>query len=207
MTKHVLALDQGTTSSRAIVFGRDGRAAASAQKEFPQILPAPGHVEHEPEAIWQSQLETARQALAKARLGAGDIAAIGVTNQRETTILWERATGKPVANAFVWQSRAADAREPVGVVRPLVGRWTTTDPAYAGRYIEITPEEIAFGQGAEGEARHRIVGVWRVGRDSRAIFYSIRYAAEDGEVEVGVRSSPRQLRLMNLPKVVWRRAS
>src|SRR3954470_10643614 len=101
----VLALDQGTTSSRSILFGRDGRAVASAQQEFPQILPSPGHVEHDPEAIWQSQLGTARAVLDKAKAAAADIAAIGITNQRETTVLWEKATGKPVANAIVWQSR------------------------------------------------------------------------------------------------------
>ncbi len=103
--KYVLALDQGTTSSRAIVFGRDGRAVASAQREFEQILPSPGHVEHDPEAIWSSQLDVARQALAKAKLTAADLAALGVTNQRETTVLWERDSGRPVANAIVWQSR------------------------------------------------------------------------------------------------------
>jgi glycerol kinase len=102
---YILSLDQGTTSSRSIVFGRDGRAVASAQQEFPQILPSPGHVEHDPEAIWQSQLATAKKALAEAKLAAKDIAAIGITNQRETTVLWEKATGKPVANAIVWQSR------------------------------------------------------------------------------------------------------
>jgi glycerol kinase len=101
----VLALDQGTTSSRAIVFGRDGRAVASAQQEFPQIFPSPGHVEHDPEAIWSSQLAVAREALAKAGATAADVAAIGITNQRETTVLWDRQTGKPVANAIVWQSR------------------------------------------------------------------------------------------------------
>ncbi|MBC8117818.1 MAG: glycerol kinase GlpK [Candidatus Saccharimonas sp.] len=105
MSKFVLALDQGTTSSRSIVFGRDGRAVASAQQEFPQIYPQPGHVEHDPEAIWATQLQTAKDALAKAKLNASDIAAIGVTNQRETTVLWDRTTGRPVANAIVWQSR------------------------------------------------------------------------------------------------------
>jgi glycerol kinase len=107
VTRYVLALDQGTTSSRAIVFGRDGRIVSQAQREFPQILPAPGIVEHDPEAIWDSQLAVAREALAAARLSAADIAALGVTNQRETTILWERASGRPVANAMVWQSRAS----------------------------------------------------------------------------------------------------
>src|SRR5438067_1309550 len=107
MSRYILALDQGTSSSRAIVFGHDGRPVASAQQEFPQILPAPGIVEHDPEAIWNSQLAVAREALKRARASATDIAAIGVTNQRETTILWERDSGKPVANAIVWQSRVS----------------------------------------------------------------------------------------------------
>src|SRR5688500_103346 len=105
--RFVLALDQGTTSSRSIVFGRDGRAVATAQREFPQIFPGPGLVEHDPEAIWTSQLETAREALAEAGAPASDVAAIGITNQRETTILWDRQTGKAVANAIVWQSRVS----------------------------------------------------------------------------------------------------
>jgi glycerol kinase len=103
--KYVLALDQGTTSSRAIVFDRSGKAVSTAQQEFPQIFPGPGHVEHDPEAIWDTQLHTAREAIARAGISALDLAAIGVTNQRETTVLWEKATGKPVANAIVWQSR------------------------------------------------------------------------------------------------------
>jgi glycerol kinase len=106
-TTYILALDQGTTSSRAIVFGRDGRVVSMAQQEFPQIFPKPGDVEHDPEAIWESQLATAREALKKANVEPSQIAAIGVTNQRETTILWEKATGKPVANAIVWQSRVS----------------------------------------------------------------------------------------------------
>lgn len=103
--KYVLALDQGTTSSRAIVFDKSGRAVAAAQQEFPQLFPGPGHVEHDPEAIWSSQLQTARDAIAKAGITAADLAAIGVTNQRETTVLWDKATGKAVGNAIVWQSR------------------------------------------------------------------------------------------------------
>jgi glycerol kinase len=103
--KVVLALDQGTTSSRAIVFDRTGSIVASAQQEFPQLFPAPGHVEHDPEAIWDSQLATARTALARAGVTAADVAAIGVTNQRETTVLWERDSGRAIGNAIVWQSR------------------------------------------------------------------------------------------------------
>jgi len=105
--RYVLALDQGTTSSRAIVFGRDGRIVSAAQQEFEQILPAPGLVEHDPEAIWSSQLTVAQEALRKAKLGPENIAALGVTNQRETTILWEKSSGKPVSNAIVWQSRVS----------------------------------------------------------------------------------------------------
>src|SRR5688572_26829006 len=105
MSKYVLALDQGTTSSRAIVFDRRGRAIAMAQQEVPPIFPGPGEVEHDPEAIWSSQVQTARDAIARAGIGAADLAALGITNQRETTVLWERATGRPVANAIVWQSR------------------------------------------------------------------------------------------------------
>jgi glycerol kinase len=105
MTQYILALDQGTTSSRSILFGHDGRAVAIAQEELPQILPAPGVVEHDPEAIWQSQLRTARQVLQQAQVGPERIAAIGITNQRETTLVWERDSGRPVAHALVWQSR------------------------------------------------------------------------------------------------------
>jgi glycerol kinase len=107
MGKFVLALDQGTTSSRAIVFGHDGRMVSVAQREFPQILPGPGNVEHDPVDIWESQLATARQALAAAALEAADLAAIGITNQRETTVLWERDSGRPIAHAIVWQSRVS----------------------------------------------------------------------------------------------------
>jgi glycerol kinase len=105
--RYVLALDQGTTSSRAMLFGRDGRVVAVAQREFPQIFPKPGDVEHDPEAIWTSQLETAREVLRTAGVAAADVAAIGVTNQRETTVLWDKQTGKPVAPAIVWQSRVS----------------------------------------------------------------------------------------------------
>jgi glycerol kinase len=106
----VLALDQGTTSSRAIVFDRQGRALATAQREFPQRFPAPGHVTHDPDEIWTSQLATAREALARAAVDVADIAAIGIANQRETTVVWDRATGRAVAPAIVWQSRITAPR-------------------------------------------------------------------------------------------------
>jgi glycerol kinase len=105
MAKYVLALDQGTTSSRAILFDHAGSIVQVAQQEFPQIYPAPGQVEHDPEAIWSSQLEVAQEVLKKAEASVEDIAALGITNQRETALIWEKATGKPVCNALVWQSR------------------------------------------------------------------------------------------------------
>lgn len=105
MAKYILALDQGTTSSRSILFGKDGHSKFSAQREFPQLFPGPGHVEHDPESIWKTQIGTAKQAIRKAKASGKDIVAIGITNQRETTVLWEKSTGKPVHNAIVWQSR------------------------------------------------------------------------------------------------------
>src|SRR3954462_6721390 len=101
----LLALDQGTTSSRAIVFDHAGEIRALAQRETTQLFPQPGWVEQDPAEIWRTQLECAQQALASAGASAGDIAAIGITNQRETTIVWDRETGEPVCNAIVWQDR------------------------------------------------------------------------------------------------------
>lgn len=105
MSRYILALDQGTTSSRAILFDALGHAIAVDQREFPQSYPYPGWVEHDPEAIWESQVAAARGVLARAGLTAQDIAAIGIANQRETALVWERATGRPIYPAVVWQSR------------------------------------------------------------------------------------------------------
>lgn len=103
--KYILALDQGTTSSRAILFNHDGGIVATAQKEFRQIFPKPGWVEHDAQEIWATQAGVAAEVLHKARAKAGDVAAIGITNQRETTVVWDRKTGKPICNAIVWQDR------------------------------------------------------------------------------------------------------
>ncbi len=105
---HLLALDQGTSSSRSIVFDREGRLLAMAQRELPQHYPRPGWVEHDPARIWQDQLDTAREALARAGVAASEVAAVGITNQRETTIVWERRTGRPIGPAIVWQDRRAE---------------------------------------------------------------------------------------------------
>ena len=101
----VLALDQGTTSSRAILFDHEGRPRAVAQREFQQVFPQPGWVEHDPDEIWSTQIGTAREVLDAAGVRADEIAAVGITNQRETTVVWERASGRPIHPAIVWQDR------------------------------------------------------------------------------------------------------
>ncbi len=103
--KYILALDQGTTSSRSIIFDEQGNIVSMSQKEFSQIFPQPGWVEHDPEEIWNSQLYTAKEAIRNAGITAGQIASIGITNQRETTVVWDKKTGNPICNAIVWQDR------------------------------------------------------------------------------------------------------
>ncbi len=169
--QYILALDQGTTSSRAIVFDHGGRILSAAQQEFEQILPAPGLVEHDPEVIWASQIQVARQAMDTARLHADDIAAIGVTNQRETTILWERSTGRPVANAIVWQSRVsagicetlkADGLE--GVFRRKTG--LVIDAYFSGTKIKHLLDTMPAlrGQAEAGEILFGTVDTWLIWR-------------------------------------------
>jgi len=132
--RYILALDQGTSSSKAFVFDRSGRIVASAARDFRQIYPRPGWVEHDAEEIWQTQIDAAREALARSGSAASDIAAIGITNQRETTILWDRETGRPVHNAIVWQCRrTADRCEQLkkeGIDRLLKQRTGLVADAY-----------------------------------------------------------------------------
>jgi glycerol kinase len=109
MRDYILAIDQGTTSSRAIVFAKDRSIAGSGQKEFTQIFPQDGWVEHDPEEIWESVVWSVKTALEDAKITANDVAAIGITNQRETTLIWDRKTGKAVHNAIVWQDRRTAA--------------------------------------------------------------------------------------------------
>ncbi|HWT29429.1 MAG TPA: FGGY family carbohydrate kinase, partial [Propylenella sp.] len=105
MSGYILAIDQGTTSSRALLFDGEQRIFAVAQEEFPQHFPTSGWVEHDPEDLWRTTLATARAALQNAGVAAADVAAIGITNQRETTIVWDRRTGRPIYRAIVWQDR------------------------------------------------------------------------------------------------------
>jgi len=217
MPNLVLALDQGTTSSRAILFGHDGRIVASAQREFRQIYPAPGHVEHDPEDIWESQLGVARQVLKDAALEPADVAAVGVTNQRETTILWERDSGKPVANAIVWQSRvtadicrrlkvdghAETFRDKTGLV---------IDPYFSGTKIKHLLDTVD-GLRARAERGEILFGtvdsflIWRltggrrhvtdVSNASRTLLFDIHTLDWDDEL-LGLLGVPRAM----LPEVV-----
>ena len=132
MDTYILALDQGTTSSRAILFDRKARVVSLAQREIRQIYPQPGWVEHDPLEIWESQLAVAREAIASAGVKGSQIAALGITNQRETTVLWDRATGLPVCNAIVWQCRRS-----AGICDALkAGGWETAVRARTGLVID-----------------------------------------------------------------------
>ena len=151
--RHILAIDQGTTSTRAIVFDASGHPVASAQKELPQIFPRPGWVEHDPEEIWSATVEVCRGALVQARLDASALAGIGITNQRETTVVWDRATGKPVHNAIVWQDRRTAERcqalKQAGHEKIFSDRTgLLLDPYFAGTKIEWILDHVAGARAA-----------------------------------------------------------
>jgi glycerol kinase len=164
---HLLALDQGTSSSRAIVFHRSGRIVALAQREFRQIFPQPGWVEHDADEIWGSQFAVAEEALAKSGLRAADLAAIGITNQRETTVLWNRQTGRPVHHAIVWQDRrteplCAQLREQglADTVRAATG--LVVDPYFSGTKLRWLLDHVSGAHlaAAQGELAFGTVDSW-----------------------------------------------
>ena len=209
-TRYVLALDQGTTSSRAILFGRDGRAVASAQQEFQQILPAPGSVEHDPEVIWSSQLAVAKQAMAHAGVSARDVAAIGITNQRETTVLWERATGRPVANAIVWQSRISAPiceRLKADGLEPLFRRKTglVLDAYFSGTKIKHLLDSIdgLRARAAAGEILFGTVDTWLLWRLSGGKLHMTDYSNASRTLAFNIHTldwDDELLRLLGIPR-------
>ncbi|MEN9543398.1 MAG: glycerol kinase GlpK [Pseudomonadota bacterium] len=168
---YLLALDQGTSSSRSIVFDPRGRLVAMAQREISQIYPQPGWVEHDPRELWNTQLETAREALARAGLRAGEVAALGITNQRETTVVWNRANGEPIHNAIVWQDRRA---EPICAalrtqgLEPLVRRKTglLIDPYFSGTKLKWILDQVPGAREAarRGELAFGTVDSWLLWR-------------------------------------------
>lgn len=210
MNQYIMALDQGTTSSRTILFDRKGTIVAQANQEFEQIFPKPGWVEHNPEEIWQTQLQTMRQVLKETGIDGTQIAAIGITNQRETTIVWNRKTGKPVYNAIVWQCRrtsplieqmvAAGYQETIQKKTGLV-----PDAYFSGTKIQWILENAI---GAKEQVEDLLFGtvdawlMWNlsggnihatdVTNASRTMLYNIHTLEWDDEL----------LKLMNIPKTM-----
>ncbi|MFZ0527195.1 MAG: glycerol kinase GlpK [Xanthobacteraceae bacterium] len=212
MTRYVLAIDQGTTSTRAMLFRADTSVAAVAQQEFPQYFPADGEVEHEPEDLWRTTLETCRGAMRQAGAAARDIVAIGITNQRETTLLWERATGRAVHRAIVWQDRrTADlcGRLKVAGHEKLFAAKTglLLDPYFSGTKLAwlLTNAPGAAEQAARGELAFGTVDtylLWRLTggkvhatdatNASRTLLFDIHDGCWDGQL----------LQILNVPKSV-----
>ena len=210
--KYILALDQGTTSSRAIVFDYSGSVVASAQREFRQIFPKPGWVEHDAKEIWATQLHTASEAIGKAKLTAADIAAIGITNQRETTVVWDRETGEPIHHAIVWQDRrtaAACDRLKARKLEPMIKRKTglVVDAYFSGTKLEWILKNVpgALAKAKTGKLAFGTIDSWLVwnltsGRvhvtdpsnASRTMLFNVRTGKWDDEL----------LKLFHVPKSV-----
>ncbi|RJP72154.1 MAG: glycerol kinase [Candidatus Abyssobacteria bacterium SURF_17] len=198
MKQYILALDQGTTSSRAIVFDRSGKSLASASKEFRQIYPKPGWVEHDPEEIWGSQIEVARTALGKAGIEPTSVAAIGITNQRETTVVWNRKTGKPVSNAIVWQCRrtasicdAMKARGLEQMVRTKTG--LVIDAYFSGTKVKWILDNVTGAREAaqRGELAFGTIDAWLI------------YRLTGGKVHVTDYSNASRTMLFNINSLRW----
>ena len=198
MAHTVLALDQGTTSSRAILFGHDGAILSVAQKEFEQIYPRPGWVEHDPREIWSTQSGVASEVLARAGVEPGDVAAVGISNQRETTILWDRATLQPIHNAIVWQDRRTagmvDRWIEAGLGERITARTGLIPDAYfSASKIAWLLEHVdgARARAEAGELAFGTVDTWLVARLTR------------GEVHVTDVSNASRTMLFDVHRRVW----
>ncbi len=198
MAKYVLALDQGTTSSRAILFDQQGQIVTMAQKEFRQIYPQPGWVEHDPMEIWSSQYAVAMEAMAQIGAGAKDIAAIGITNQRETTILWDRESGRPIYNAIVWQCRRTaeqiDALKAQGcteMIREKTG--LVPDAYFSGSKIAWILDHVegAREKAKEGKICFGTVDSWLI------------YNLTGGKVHVTDHTNASRTMLFNIHTLQW----
>ena len=198
MGKYIMALDSGTTSNRCILFDRDGNICAVAQKEFTQHFPQPGWVEHDAEEIFATQLEVARQALQSIGATPGDIAAIGITNQRETTVVWNRHTGKPLCNAIVWQCRRTaaycdqlKARGLTDSIRSKTG--LVIDPYFSGTKIRWILENVpgAREQARRGDLLFGTVETWLI------------WKLTGGKVHVTDYSNASRTMLFNINTLQW----
>ncbi len=217
VTRYVLALDQGTTSSRALIFDRAGEVRAIAQREFRQIFPQPGWVEHDPVEIWATQAGVMHQALAQAGIGAEELAAIGIANQRETTVLWDRATGAPLANAIVWQDRRTagicDALREAGHASLFTQKTgLVLDAYFSGTKLKWLLDHLpqARARAARGELAFGTVDSWLIwnlsggqahltdaSNASRSLLFNIHTGEWDDEL-LALLDIPRAL----LPQVV-----
>jgi glycerol kinase len=198
MTRFILALDQGTTSSRAIVFRDDGTIAGVGQREFPQIFPRPGWVEHDPEEIWRSQLEAVGEALAVAGVAAGEVAAVGIANQRETVVLWERGTLRPLANAIVWQDRrTAEACERLRAdgLEALIGERTglVIDAYFSATKLAWLLDNVAGARerAERGELAAGTIDTWLIAR------------LTDGAVHATEPTNASRTMLFNIDRRAW----
>ena len=203
MPNYILALDQGTTSSRAVLFDNKGNLIAVAQKEFTQIFPRPGWVEHDPEEIWETQLATAKEVIATAKIPVNDIAAIGITNQRETTVVWDRNTGKPIYNAIVWQDRRTanfcDDLKAKGLATTIQQKTgLVVDAYFSGTKIKWILDHVAAARekAIKGELCFGTIDTWLlwkltggkihatdVSNASRTMLCNIETGQWDGELE------------------------
>ena len=198
MPKYIMALDSGTTSNRCILFDHSGNICSVAQKEFTQIFPQPGWVEHDADEIFSTQLEVAKQALANAGATAADIAAIGITNQRETTIVWNKFTGKPVHNAIVWQCRRTaaycDSLREEGLVESIREKTgLVIDPYFSGTKIRWILENVpgAREQAEKGELLFGTVETWLIWKLTK------------GRVHVTDYSNASRTMLFNINTLTW----
>jgi glycerol kinase len=195
---HIVALDQGTTSCRAIVFNRAGEIQGMAQKEFRQIFPQAGWVEHDPSEIWTVQLEVTRQALANAGIKADDVAALGITNQRETTLLWDRRTGQPIHNAIVWQDRRTagfcDELKREGKAEFIASRTgLVIDPYFSGSKLRWLLDNVpdARHRAERGELAFGTIDTWLV------------WNLTKGKLHITDATNASRTMLFNLHKHAW----
>jgi glycerol kinase len=212
MARFVMALDQGTTSSRAVLFDREGSVAAVDQHEFTQHFPKPGWVEHDPEEIWQSQLRAARGALGKAGATGADLAAIGITNQRETTVVWERRSGAPVHRAIVWQSRqTAPICEELrrrGLAEEVSARTGLVIDAYfSGTKARFILDAVPDGQrrAERGELAFGTVDSWLLHKLCRGRVHATEYSNASRTLLFNIHSldwDPLLLEALRLPRAL-----
>ena len=217
MAKFVLALDQGTTSSRAIVFDQRGRIIATAQKEFRQIFSQPGWVEHDAAEIWSTQLECAQSALRQAGASKGDVAAIGVTNQRETTVIWDRANGAPIANAIVWQDRRTAERCQALRARGVEADVTATtglllDPYFSATKIEWLLDHVpgARMRAARGDLAFGTIDTWLIWNLTGGAHHVTDVSNASRTLLLDLHSlawSDKLLELFNVPRAVLPRVT